>query len=95
MKRKVSGGMKVQEFDFVIRDEIGIHARPAGLLAREASAMSSVVTVECNGKKAEAKKLFDVLELGVKCGDSVKVTTEGEEEKSDAKKLRRFFEETF
>ena len=54
----------MQEFDFVIRDEIGIHARPAGLLAREASAMSSVVTVECNGKKAEAKKLFDVLELG-------------------------------
>ena len=46
MKREVSGGMKVQEFDFVIRDEIGIHARPAGLLAREASAMSSVVTVE-------------------------------------------------
>ena len=45
-------------FNYVITDEIGIHARPAGLLAKEAKAVSSRVIIKANGKEADASKLM-------------------------------------
>lgn len=85
----------MKEFEFKIRDEAGIHARPAGLLVREASSLSSVITIESRGKTAEAKKLFAIMGLGVKCNDTVKVMAEGKNEEEDIQKLQEFFEKTF
>lgn len=85
----------MREFEYVIREDVGLHARPAGLLVREASTMSSVVTVECKGIKAEAKKLFGIMGLSAECGDTVRVTVEGKEEERDAERLRSFFEKNF
>lgn len=85
----------MKEFQYTIKDKIGIHARPAGLLVREASALSSVITVECNGKQAEAKKLFAVMGLGVQCQDTVTVKVEGKNEEEDVKVMKEFFEKTF
>ena len=56
----------MKQFNYVITDEIGIHARPAGMLAKEAKAFSSKIKIEANGKAAEATKLMAVMQLGVK-----------------------------
>ncbi len=64
-------------FEYVIKDSLGIHARPAGLVVAEAKKYQSAVTVEAKGKKADAKRIFAVMSLGVKCGDTVIVTCEG------------------
>ncbi len=48
--------MKV--FQYVITDEVGIHARPAGLLVKAAKQAASQVKIEANGKSADAKKLM-------------------------------------
>lgn len=56
----------IQQFNYVITDEIGIHARPAGMLAKEAKAFSSKIKIEANGKAAEVTKLMAVMQLGVK-----------------------------
>lgn len=85
----------MKEFQYTIKDQVGIHARPAGLLVREASTLNSVVTLECNGKQAEAKKLFSVMGLGVQCGETVTVKVEGKNEEADVKALQDFFEKTF
>lgn len=85
----------MKEFQYTIRDEVGIHARPAGLLVREATGLSSIITVECNGKSAEAKKLFAVMGLGAKCGETVTVRVEGKEEEKDVQIIKDFFEKTF
>lgn len=85
----------MKEFQYTIRDEVGIHARPAGLLVREATGLSSVITVECNGRSAEAKKLFAVMGLGVKCGETVTVRVEGKNEDEDCAAIKAFFEKTF
>lgn len=66
-------------FEYVIKDSLGIHARPAGLVVAEAKKYQSAVTVEAKGKKADAKRIFAVMSLGVKCGDTVIVTCEGED----------------
>ena len=64
-------------FEYVIKDSLGIHARPAGLLVAEAKKYQSAVTREAKGKKADAKRIFAVMSLGVKCGDTVVVSCEG------------------
>ena len=65
----------MKQFQFVITDPIGIHARPAGLLVKAAKALDSTVTVEkVGGKSTVATKLMAVMGLGVKGGDTVTVT---------------------
>ena len=47
----------MKSFSYVIKDEIGIHARPAGLLVKEAKNFESTITLECKGKKADRKSV--------------------------------------
>ena len=56
----------MKQFSYVIKDEVGIHARPAGMLAKEAKKFQSKVVIDKNGKKAEATKLMALMSLGVK-----------------------------
>lgn len=92
--------MKIQEvtfmktFNYTIRDEVGIHARPAGQLAKLAKEFSSVVTIEKDGKAVNATKLMMLMGMNIKCGDTVTVTVEGEDEDTVAEKVKTFFEET-
>lgn len=48
----------MKSFDYTIKDEIGIHARPAGLLVKCAAEFSSAVTISKGEKNADAKKTF-------------------------------------
>lgn len=41
----------MKEFKYTIKDELGIHARPAGLLVKEAAAFPCKVTIEKGGKE--------------------------------------------
>lgn len=81
------------QFDYVIKDEVGLHARPAGNLAKCAKACDSKVTVACNGKSADASKIMAVMSLGAKCGMTLTVTVEGASEAADAETIKAFLEE--
>lgn len=82
----------MKKFEYVITDEVGIHARPAGILVKEAKKYESKITISCNGKSAEATKLMAVMGLGVKCGQTVEVTIEGADEDTTEKEIKTFFE---
>lgn len=81
----------MKNFSYTIKDEIGIHARPAGLLAKKAKEFQSVVTLEKDGKTAAATKLMAIMGMGVKCGDTVNVTAEGADEETAAAAMEEFF----
>ena len=83
----------MKQFNYVITDEIGIHARPAGLLVKEAKAFTSKITVEANGKKADAAKLMAVMQLGAKKGTEVVVSAEGADEDAAIARLEAFMKE--
>lgn len=80
----------MKEFTYVIKDEIGIHARPAGMLVKEAKAFTSKITLEANGKSAEATKLMAVMSLGVKTGAEVTIKAEGDDEDAAIAKMEEF-----
>ena len=81
----------MRTFEYTITDEVGIHARPAGLLVKEAKNYDSVIKVTKDGKSAEAKKLMALMGLGVKKGDTVTVSVEGGDEDAVAAKMEEFF----
>ena len=70
----------MNKFIYTIKDKDGIHARPAGLLVKEATGFESEITIESKGNKADAKKIFSVMSLGVKVDDEITVTVNGSDE---------------
>ncbi|WP_027437733.1 HPr family phosphocarrier protein [Lachnospira multipara] len=82
----------MKSFEYVIKDEVGIHARPAGLLVKEAKKYDSKITVVKGEKSAEATKLMALMAMGVKCGDTVTVNVEGGDEDATLASIKDFFE---
>lgn len=82
----------MQSFSYTIKDEVGIHARPAGMIAKAAKALDSEITITKGEKTASASKLMALMSLGVKCGDTVTVTAKGGNEEAAIKELKSLFE---
>ncbi len=78
-------------FTYVINDTLGIHARPAGLLVKEASKFNCSITLEKSEKSANAKGLFAIMGLAVKCGEEVTVRCDGEDEDAAYDAMLAFF----
>ena len=83
----------MKEFTYVIKEELGLHARPAGLLVKEAKKFQSATTLAAKGKTAAAGKLIAIMSMGVKQGETVTVSVEGEGDAAFAAELEKFFKE--
>lgn len=83
----------MKSFTYTIKDEIGIHARPAGLLAKKAANFKSDISIEINSKKADAKRLFALMGLNVKHGDTITINISGEDEEAAERALKSFLAE--
>ena len=79
------------EFVYTIKDPVGIHARPAGLLSKEGKKYKSTITVEKDGTAVNVLKLRALMKLGVKCGETVTVRGEGEDEAVAGPAMEEFF----
>ena len=53
----------MKEFTYTIKDEQGIHARPAGELVKAAAAYPCKVTISKDGKEVDAKRILGVMML--------------------------------
>ena len=82
----------MKTFEYTIKDELGIHARPAGLLVKEAKAFESEITITKDGKAVNCTKLMSLMGLGVKCGDIVTITVNGSDEDAAADGIKAFLE---
>ena len=82
----------MKEFKYVGQDELGLHARPAGLLVKEAAKFKSAITLDSGAKKADAKRIMAVMSMGVKQGVEVTVTVDGEDEDAAFDAIKTFFE---
>lgn len=83
----------MKEIKYTIKDEMGIHARPAGLFVKEAANFPCMVIIEKNGKEVDAKRIFGVMSLGVKCGQEIVLRTDGEKEEEAIVTLEKFLQD--
>jgi phosphocarrier protein len=79
-------------FDYIITDELGIHARPAGILIREVRKHVSSVIFSHGEKRAAGDKLFEIMKLSVKQGNRLGVTVEGDDEREAAAAIKETLE---
>lgn len=83
----------MKEFKYVITDQEGIHARPAGELIKTVKAFSCSIKIAKDGKAADCKRLFAVMGLGVKKGQEVTFTFDGDDEAAAYDAVSKFMQE--
>ncbi|MBR3601108.1 MAG: HPr family phosphocarrier protein [Lachnospiraceae bacterium] len=85
----------MSKFTYVVTDEVGIHARPAQLLVKKCTEYKSAITLTCNGKSADAKRIMGVMALGAKKGTTVEISIDGEDEAKAKAELEAYFKANF
>ncbi len=91
ISQKIEEEKHMKSFEYTITDPVGIHARPAGVLVKEIKKYASTVTVIKGEKSVNALKLMALMGMGIKQGDTVKVTVEGADEDTAAAAIEAFF----
>lgn len=87
----------MKKINYTVTAEAGIHARPAGLLVKKAASFKSNIKIlhEQHGSEADLKRLMAVMALGVKQGDGIVLSVDGEDEEEAANALEAFLKENF
>ena len=80
----------MKEFQYTVKDACGIHARPAGLLVKEAAKFASSIKVSKGDKHGDLKRIFSVMGLGAKCGDTISISVSGTDEEAAAAAVEAF-----
>ena len=88
----------MKEFKYVVTDAQGIHARPAGILVKAIAKKTSDIKIKKAGdtREVNAKSIMAVMavmSLGVKKGNEVIITAEGEDEEEAIAEIQKVLEE--
>ncbi|MDR1388752.1 MAG: HPr family phosphocarrier protein [Treponema sp.] len=75
---------------YVINDELGLHARPAGLLVKMAAKCKCDVQLGTPAKMVNAKRIIGVMALSLKQGAEMTMTFSGEDESEAAEAVKVF-----
>ncbi len=81
----------MQSFMYTIKAPVGLHARHAGLIVKEAKLYQSAITVAKGERSVDARHLMGLMTLGVKQGDLLEITVEGADEDVAARKMKALF----
>lgn len=77
----------------ILKNENGLHARPASMFIKKAMSFKSNVTVLKKDRKANGKSITGILSLDIKAGNEITIMTEGEDEVNASQVLKDFIEE--
>ena len=84
----------MKSFTYTIQEAVGIHARPAGLLAKLAKGYGdTVITVSKGDNTVKASQLMKLMGMGIKHGNEIIVAAEGPAEDEAIAAAQKFFEE--
>lgn len=84
----------MKQIRVTLRNEAGLHARPAAAFVQTAAKFTSDIAISTDeGKTADGKSILSVLGLGARQGTKVTVTIQGEDEEQAAAALQTFFAE--
>ena len=87
--------MSERETSVIIANRVGLHARPARLLVQTAAQFRSQISLQCGEKKANAKSIIGVLQLGASMGNTLVVRAAGEDAEEALAALSSLVEHKF
>lgn len=82
----------MKSFSYTIRDPLGLHARPAGMLAKTAREYPDVdIIISRKDEEVRATQLMRLMSMGIRQGDEIIVSARGGGEEAAIEAMRRFF----
>jgi Phosphotransferase System HPr (HPr) Family len=78
-----------------VKNEQGLHMRPAGMLVKEIGKLNCDVVIDFNGKKTNAKSVLNIIAACIKCGSEVTIECSGPEEEVALSKAISLIESGF
>ena len=82
------------QFVYTVQNKMGLHVGPATVIAKEAQKFNSTMTVSAHNKSADLKKVFGMVGLGAKCGESILIEIRGDDEEQAFACLKKIVEQT-
>lgn len=83
------------EIELELRNEVGLHARPAGLLVRTLSGVDAEVTVRLGDQEADGKSVLALMSLGARQGDRIRVRASGPQASAALEKAKELVDGNF
>lgn len=83
------------QHDLKIINQLGLHARPAALIAQTAGGFTCSIHLEKEKVRVDAKSIMGVLMLAAEHGSTLRLITEGPDEKEAAEAIKQLFENKF
>jgi phosphocarrier protein len=83
------------EKTLVVKNKLGIHARPAGMIVDITGQAKSDISIVFEGSKANAKSILNVMMLAIPAGSEVTFEIDGEDEGQVASQLESLFNDHF
>ncbi len=78
-----------------IKNRLGLHARPAALIAQTAAGFTCDISLEKDGVTVNAKSIMGVMMLAAEHGSSLQLSTNGPDEKSAFEAIKALFDNNF
>ena len=78
-----------------IKNKLGIHARPATLLAQEAGKYKSEIFISKDGIEVNAKSIMDIMMIAAEHGSTLNISINGPDEQEAAQALKNIFKKIF
>ena len=85
----------MKQITMTLTNPIGLHARPAAQMVKAAAKFKSKITLEGNGRKADAKSIIMVLGMGLRQNDVITISAEGADEEAAIGILAELVEQRF
>ncbi len=85
----------MERYEFVLENEHGLHARPAGLMVETCSGYNSAVNISKGEVKVNGKSMLGVLMLAASKGDSLMIEVEGEDEAEALVAIKQLIDSQF
>lgn len=63
-----------------VKNQVGLHARPATFFIQKANEFKSSIWVEKEDRRVNAKSLLGILSLGIIGGTTIKIISDGDDE---------------
>ena len=81
--------------DVVVKNQVGLHARPATFFIQKANEFKSSIWVEKEERRVNGKSLLGVLSLGIIGGTSIRIIADGADEELAVNSLGALVESEF
>ncbi|MCX7957334.1 MAG: HPr family phosphocarrier protein [Endomicrobia bacterium] len=83
------------EQEFVIKNTLGLHAKPASEFVKRISRYKSSVKIFKGDEVADGRSILEILVLAVACGDKIKIIIDGEDEHQAMQEIKDLIEHKF